>query len=72
MRLIYSDTKTEVSSGDIVRAKNGQIFEVMSITKPHHPGSTGRVHVKEADNGWSQGFFPSVIGAEWVDREDRE
>lgn len=37
------------------------------------PASTGRVYIKRPgqDNLHAQGFFPSVINAGWIEREDQ-
>ena len=76
MRLIYTDGNraerpagTDVQVGDEALTFRGEIVTVLGFTKPTHPGSTGRVAV--GDNDWRQEYFPSVIGAEWTDREDR-
>ena len=73
MRLIYSDTKTEVQVGDVVKMHNHDTpMTVKRITEPHKPGSTGRVYVRPLgeDRGGAE-YFPSVIGAEWIERTDQ-
>lgn len=71
MKLVYEKSGEEVRIGHIANT-GGPIgsLEVEYIRKPHHPGSTGRVGLKSA-KGWCQEFFPAVIGATWIDREDR-
>jgi len=72
MKLIYTGTKKEVKVGDKVVIRSGDEMEavmVKRITKPHKPSSTGRVLVAGDLN--SMEFFPTVIGAEWIEREDR-
>jgi hypothetical protein len=40
--------------------------------EPHKPSSSGHVVVKEmTELGFSKEFYVSVIGAEWIEREDR-
>lgn len=73
MKLIYSNTKTEVQIGDVVRTHNHvALMTVKRITQPHKPGSTGRVYVRPIgeDRGGGE-YFPSVIGAEWIERTDQ-
>ena len=78
MKLIYSDTRREVKTGDrttIHYADGDREVEVVQIQVPHKPSSTGRVIVcapgKASDwRGWIS-YFPGVIGAEWIEREDQ-
>jgi hypothetical protein len=72
MRLVYSESgDVEVKTGDVVHVRNVPHY-VMSIVKPHKPASTGRVLCKAmTEEGWVCEWFPSVIGAEWIEREDQ-
>lgn len=73
MKLIYEDSGKEVSKGDKVGMHNHDgLVEVTDIVKPHHGGSTGRVYVQPAGASRSTGYYPSVIGAKWIEREDQE
>lgn len=69
MRLVYSQTGKEVQLGDAVTTSRGDKAIVRDIVKPHKPASTGRVEI-EIDGGNAL-FYPSVIGAEWIEREDQ-
>ena len=71
MKLVYDKTNDEVKTGDLCTLRDGEKASVVRIEKPRHGGSTGRVFVKSNDSDWSQGFFPTVIGATWIEREDR-
>lgn len=74
MRLVYEDTGVEVKNGDEVETFRGAKVNVVHIEKPKHGGSTGRVYVKDIDatnDTHCAGYFPSVIGAEWIEREDQ-
>lgn len=76
MKLVYDHNQAPVSVGDMVCLSNGEdVFVVQYITEPHKPSSTGRVGVKHIlDDGTlslSTEYFPSVIGAHWIDREDQ-
>lgn len=77
MRLVYDKTGTEVKIGDFATTFRGETVIVSGIEKPRHGGSTGRVYVREdkvRERGsivFDQGYFPSVIGATWIDREDQ-
>ena len=46
MKLRYKDVLKEVRIGDEVQTSRGDKGVITSITKPHKPGSTGRVGVK--------------------------
>lgn len=75
MKLVYDDTGEEVQVGDTARTFRGDEIRVAAVVLPAHGGSTGRVYVKYVDD-WmkpvnTREFFPSVIGATWVDREDQ-
>jgi hypothetical protein len=75
MKLVYEGTQVPVQVGDTVQVDN-KTFVVYSITKPHKPSSTGRVQCRGtrlADARWVfSEWFPSVIGAEWIEREDQD
>lgn len=71
MKLVYTMDKTrEVKVGHEVMTRQGAAI-VTKIEKPHKPASTGRVYVRSPAARFSQGYYPSVIGAEWIDREDQ-
>ena len=72
MMLIYTKNNSPVYVGDIVLLNDDEEFEITSITEPHKPSSTGRVNgrLRGADHEIS--YFPSVIGAVWINREDQE
>lgn len=73
MKLVYEASGTEVKIGDEAILSRGERVVVTEITKPHKPESTGRVTVKgRRSNDFPQSYFPSVIGAKWVEREDQE
>ena len=73
MYLTYSKTQERVAVGDMTRTFQGERVVVTGIELPRHAGSTGRVYVRVIDEGskegTEQGFYPSVIGAEWVGRK---
>lgn len=71
MRLIYTKTGKEVTIGDLVTLNDGDVAEVSFFRKPHKPSSGGKVSVTYPDKDWQHEFFVSVIGAEWIEREDR-
>ena len=67
MKLVYEKTGVPVNYGDIAHTFRGEPVIVEGWEKPRHEGSTGRVYVKGMDDrGFSMGFYPSVIGAVWV------
>lgn len=73
MRLVYTATQKPVQIGDTVTLRDNQRFTVDHFAKPHKPDSEGKVALKPY--GWSTSscseYFVSVIGAEWIEREDR-
>ncbi|RLD03103.1 MAG: hypothetical protein DRI65_13580 [Chloroflexota bacterium] len=70
MKLVYDKTGEEVKVGDMVKLRDGEEVEVTLIEKPHKPSSTGRVYVKAIFDLQQRGYFPSVIGTTWIERED--
>lgn len=81
MRLVYkshpdsSRVGTELRKGDRTVDFRGNRVEVDSWIEPHNPASTGRVAIYNVtrDGGLESGpclFYPDVIGAEWIERED--
>ena len=78
MKLVYESSGIEVSVGDNVLLDGGEVVKVEQITKPHKPSSTGRVCVEilcpMIDGTFktqSLEYFPSVIDAKWIEREDQ-
>ena len=71
MKLIYTNTGAPAKLGDIVETFRGERAVLLGIQEPHKPASTGRVYIQLADSRASREFFPSVIGAEWIERGDR-
>jgi hypothetical protein len=69
MKLVYSGSRREVKVGDLAQTFRGEFVEVVSIEKPRHAGSTGRVYVKFDGSSGSREFFPGVIDAKWVESE---
>ena len=71
MRLVYQKTHEPVKIGDEVELQGEGRYRVRAIIKPHKPASTGRVYVVDENESGCE-FFPSVIGAEWIEREDHD
>lgn len=71
MRLVYTATQKPVQAGDIVVVAGRQL-EVGHFAKPHKPDSSGKVSLRlpGADMD-SFEYFVGIIGAEWIEREDR-
>jgi hypothetical protein len=71
MRLVYAGTNDEVKCGDVVHIDSIPHYVEM-FREPHKPSSSGKVYVKEmTELGFGKEFYVSVIGAEWIEREDR-
>lgn len=74
MRLVYiNDPTREVKVGDTATTGNGGTYVVEAFSKPHKPAASGRVTVRWGENGeeYSAEYYVGVIGAEWIEREDR-
>jgi hypothetical protein len=75
MKLVYTATAAEVKQGDAVTLREGVAHVITSIEKPKHGGSTGRVYVRPVGVtkvGSERGYYPSVVGAHWIEREDQD
>jgi len=70
MRLVYADTQKEVQVGDEVTDFRGDKCTVLSFKKPHKAASSGHVELRD-DLGQEREYYVTVIGAEWIEREDR-
>lgn len=68
MKLVYENSAKEVQVGDIVQIR-GTDYIVRDIVRPHKPSSTGRVGLVSLSEKLY--YFPNVIGAHWIEREDR-
>lgn len=71
MKLVYKETGKIVSVGDIADTGRGEMVEVTYFRPPHKPASSGKVCVKTVNTERTAEYFVGVIGAEWVEREDR-
>ena len=57
----------ELVAGDIVKSFRGELYRFDFAREPHKAGSTGRVYVTPCEGGRQREFFPSVIGAAWIE-----
>jgi hypothetical protein len=74
MKLVYENNPdVEVTVGDIVSTFRDEQVIIKYVTKPHKPSSTGRVGVQFVTDhpGNTQEYFPGVINAKWIEREDQ-
>jgi hypothetical protein len=71
MKLIYERSRMPVCVGDNLTLDDGEAVMVSTIVKPHKPNSTGRVCVRNIHNGEESCYFPGVVKAVWIDREDQ-
>ena len=71
MRLVYKDTGKAVEVGDIVDLGRGEMVSVRYFREPHKAASSGHVSVTTVNSDRSAEYYVGVIGAVWVDREDR-
>lgn len=71
MRLVYKATGKEVKVGDVVKTSRGEKCEVKYFRPPHSSASEGKISVRLEDKSFDMESYVSVIGAEWIEREDR-
>ena len=76
MRLVYTKYSSmpagqQVMVGDRLKIGDGEWVEVSYFREPHKSSSEGKVSVRHQLDGWTSEYYVSVIGAEWIDREDR-
>ena len=74
MRLVYKGTQQLVEVGDQI-LRDGETFTVGYFAPPHKPSSSGKVTVLlhgSYGRGATAEYYVGVIGAEWIEREDRE
>jgi len=73
MKLIYTKTGKEVVVGDEVTRDDGEVLVVTYYREPHKSASEGKVSVCHpgGDEFSSMEYYVSIIGAEWIEREDR-
>lgn len=60
-----------VQPGDNTFTFRGEPCIVNHFAPPHKSSSSGKISVQVIGESYSSEFYVSVIGAEWVDREDR-
>ena len=72
MKLVYEKSGKEVAVGDTVYLDSGA-YTVSYFDKPHKPASSGKVSVRRigSEKGFSHEYYVGVIGAVWIEREDR-
>jgi len=70
MQLVYTETQTPVQVGDITSTFRGEDVTVTYFRPPHKPASSGKISVKD-ENDRTAEYYVGVIGAEWINREDR-
>lgn len=73
MRLVYTATNAEVKVGDCVKI-DGEKHSVEYFRFPHKSSSQGKVSMSAYDGKRKMTpteYYVSVIGAEWIEREDQ-
>ena len=72
MKLIYKESKLPVQVNDLVIIDDTN-YIILEIPFPSSPASSGKVFLMEAlDKLLTCEYYVSVIGAEWIEREDRK
>ncbi|MHA1970733.1 MAG: hypothetical protein ACTSXE_02680 [Candidatus Thorarchaeota archaeon] len=62
-KLVDKKTGQEIELGSIRTSFRGDKLKILNFTAPHKPGSTGKVYTRDIDNGWTQEYYPGVVGA---------
>lgn len=70
MRLVYTATGKPVNIGDR-HTIGGFALVVARTPQPHKPDSEGKIDFYLLGGVMGPLYYASVIGAEWIDREDR-
>lgn len=70
MKLVYKDSDIKVAVGDTVELRDGEEANIEYFREPRNSSSSGKITVKPIV-GCSLEVYVSVIGAEWIEREDR-
>ena len=68
MKLMIKNKEAVI--GQKVSTSDGKTGILERVDKPHKPSSTGRVYVRCEDEKWINEWFPNVINAHWIERED--
>lgn len=63
--LVDKTTQEAIMPNTMRKTFRGEWVTVESWEAPKHMGSTGRVYVK-SEEGTQAGYYPSVIGAEFI------
>jgi hypothetical protein len=71
MNLVYKNSGNPVAIGDVVETFRGDRVEVTYFREPTSSSSEGKVSCKNVDSDWQQEYYVGVIGAQWINREDR-
>ena len=78
MRLVYRSGREygaragkEVAVDDVIDLGHGELVKVDHFWPPHKPASSGFVMTKTVSTGRFAEYYVGVIGAEWIEREDR-
>jgi len=69
MKLVYNFSNEPVKIGDRAKLSDGTWVTVHYFREPHKPSSQGKVTVQEG--GTTREYYVSIIGAVWIEREDR-
>lgn len=73
MRLVYEGVAgSEVKVGDVVFLRDGEKAVVTYFRPPHSPASSGKINVRREGCNYDDEYYVGVIGAKWIDREDRQ
>lgn len=67
MVLVHKTTRKVITRGQLVVDFRGKVWEVVSISAPTHSGSTGRINVKDKEDGGERSFYPGVCDLEWAE-----
>lgn len=72
MKLVHKETGKPAKVDDFVFDKDGDTWILKYFVEPHKPSSEGKVTVLHEEDKFIMEYYASVVGLEWIEREDRE
>jgi hypothetical protein len=61
----------EVKEGDSYTDRDGDVGTITYFRPPHKPSSSGKISVRKPGAQWDSEYYVGVVGAKWINREDR-
>ena len=65
--LVDSETLQPIQMGEVRTLSDSKKVKVIGWVEPHKSSSSGKVYVEYIDTDWTMTYYPSVIGAKFID-----